>query len=107
MIENGADLNAKDNGGRTCLHYVAMKEGKPKDIRLAGLITNQQNINIQDNDGNTALHFAAEDSSLKMVECLISIGADLSLRNSRGETPAGLAELANRKAIRKVLNHGK
>jgi len=41
--------------------------------------------------GSTALHWAAEEGHLGMVELLVRLGADLTLRNVLDETPAAAA----------------
>lgn len=50
LIENGAEINIKDNDGNTPLHYAA-KRGFMGIIRL--LVENGADINAKNNDGQT------------------------------------------------------
>jgi ankyrin repeat protein len=101
LISKGADINLKNKYSYSPLHSVKSKEV----ARL--LIENGADVNATDSDGNTPLHevFMPEkdwtarikiganvsycDTNLKeLVEYLIEQGADVKVKNKRGETPS-------------------
>jgi hypothetical protein len=49
------------------------------------------NISFRDKQGNTALHYAAGMGRKKLVEILLDNGADETIKNVQGETPAKTA----------------
>jgi len=44
-----------------------------------------------DMHGNTAVHQAAASGSKKVLECFLSRGVDVDVKNARGHTPLDLA----------------
>ena len=49
--------------------------------------------------GNTAVHQAAAAGNLKVLECFLSRGVDVDVKNARGHTPMDLATEANTKKL--------
>ena len=65
------------------------------------------NSHNQQTHGWTALHMAAENGTVKAVETLIELGANLTSRSSNGHTPLHVAALGKRMPVMKVLlKHG-
>lgn len=84
-IENGEDLNQKDEvTGNTLLH-IASRSGKIKIVQL--LIYNGANVNEPNNSGMSALHYACNREHFKTARELVSSGANVNQRNSDGDTP--------------------
>lgn len=54
------------------------------------------NVNGQDYDGRTALGVAASQGELQAVKYLVQKGADLSIKDARGNDPLGDATRENR-----------
>jgi len=73
LIENGADVNAKDDDGWAPLHYVSVSGNK--DITEL-LIKSGADVNIKQNDGLTLLHYASISGYKKIVELLKKHGAE-------------------------------
>ena len=57
LISHDANINEKDNNGRTALHKAA-ENNRKETAEL--LISHHANINEKNKDGQTALHIAAE-----------------------------------------------
>ena len=49
-------------------------------------------VNAADANGNTALHLAAAKSFNRVIELLVAKGAQLNVKNKRGQTPLAVAE---------------
>ena len=87
-IRLGSDVNAKDNGNWTPLHWAAWY-GETKIAEM--LISKGADVNARDDFGWTPLHWAARNGHTKTVEMLISNGSDVNAKNNDGETPLHLA----------------
>ncbi|MBW2455743.1 MAG: ankyrin repeat domain-containing protein [Deltaproteobacteria bacterium] len=111
LITAKADLEAKDDDGRTPLHwggfaYVPQavhryaKIGEPHDttfhdpgpaVGMKLLLDAGARVDAVDARGNTPLHAAAEVGSLRGVEILLARGARAGVRNRAGQTALDLA----------------
>ena len=78
LIEQGADVNAKDKDGMTAL-IVASRNGHREVVEM--LISNGADVNAKDNSDWTALMRASIKGQSKIAELLIANGA---LVNSKG-----------------------
>ena len=79
MIQAKADINIKDNSGRTPLHYAAFNchmDAINALIQAAGVT----GINIPDNNGNTPLHCAAFYGHMEAIEAFIQAKADINMK---------------------------
>jgi len=65
LLDEGADVNARDEGGASPLHAAAFA-GHRNVIRL--LIKRGADINLEDNDGDTPLGFAKDDATAKLLK---------------------------------------
>ena len=52
-----------------------------------------------DMHGNTAIHQAAASGVREMIECYLSLGVDVEIKNARGHTPFDMATKADIKAL--------
>jgi ankyrin repeat protein len=75
LLEQGANIEAKDNNGLTAL-MLAAQEGYTDTINA--LLERGANIN-EHNDGKTVLMFAAENGHTHIVETLLQQGADTEI----------------------------
>ncbi len=88
LIENGADVNAKDNRNVTALHGASVF-GNMAAIRL--LVEHGADVNAQNNDGTAPLHMAARFSQYKAAQYLIDHGAIVKIYNKNRKIPLDFA----------------
>jgi len=84
LIKRGADVNARDNTGRTPLHF-ACQSGNINLVNM--LIENGALVNERDNRGRTPLHFAALSSDCKLIATLLLKGADDTIPDNDSKLP--------------------
>ncbi|MFC2104468.1 ankyrin repeat domain-containing protein, partial [Bacteroidota bacterium] len=104
LIESGADVNKKNDYGKTALMSSIIEcqfNNQTEIIKL--LLENGAKTNKQNNDGNTALHFAASFGSSDIVTLLIKHGANINITNKNGEKAIDVANRNNNYPIVKVL----
>jgi ankyrin repeat protein/Mg2+ and Co2+ transporter CorA len=99
LLKHGANVNAKDKGGRHILHIVAAAPTSAKykwddataDVVLAAPI----DVDAKDAQGRCALHWAASTSKRAIIRQLLNRrghkAADPNLRTSRGKTALHLS----------------
>ena len=81
MVKQGADVNMRDDYGRTPLH-IASAENHNIDMRV--LIDLGADINAQDNQGRTPLMYAAADGKRNAVALLVSKLANVNIEDVDG-----------------------
>jgi ankyrin repeat protein len=82
------DINKQNGDGETPL-ILAIKLRKINIIKV--LLAKDPNLDLQNADGNTALHLCAIFNYPEDAQLLLEHGADLSIRNNRGETVVSCA----------------
>ncbi len=99
LISHGADLNSTANLGTGCTPMMsAILYEQFEQARF--LIEAGTGLDIQDSKGLTALHYAAVQDAEDIVKLLLDKGADKSIKNKRGETPADLARKLKSSALK-------
>ena len=98
-------------GAEAKVLFKLLKEGKVKELKglidslqkrgTIGNLINQPDLSSE--DGNTLLHLAVQTDTLEVVELLLSLGANPSIKNSRNETPAHTAARSGNLEILKYL----
>jgi TonB family protein len=100
QLKNGADVNARDDEGKTPL-FPAIMFGNLELAEL--LITNGADVNARSTSGFTSMHFAAFGGDKKAIVLLIKYGADQNIKEQRGNTPLDIALSENNTELAEFL----
>ena len=98
LLEQQLDIDVKDDGGYTPLHWAVWK-GHDNIARL--LIGKGADLNIKDNQGETPFNFVRGHTA--MADTLIASGADLNARDRLGRSPLYTAIWGGCETIAKLL----
>ncbi|WP_341818977.1 ankyrin repeat domain-containing protein [Wolbachia endosymbiont (group B) of Phasia obesa] len=90
----------KSNGSQKKTTKVEKRLKKVKKYLREGADINAKDAN---NENNTPLHTAVDENNLKLIELLLSMGADVSSTNSDNKTPLAIAKDKGREDIVKLL----
>ena len=103
-IEQGADINARDEKGIDALVY-AIVHGHVEIVKL--LVEQGADVNSKNRDKETALmyaaHFATHKKHVEIVKLLIQAGADVNARDISGITALTVAQSNNHESAVRVL----
>ncbi|KAJ4129805.1 hypothetical protein NW768_006775 [Fusarium equiseti] len=134
LVERGADVNARNNMGQTCLWNnkldhpqleFLIKKGADVNVRsnhgetclwnyvldhqqLDLLIKKGANVNERSNDGQTCLFAFVPRHKHKLVELLCKSGVDVNVQDDKGDTclSAGFDPVMNTQTIEILFRHG-
>ncbi len=86
LIDNGADLNARDSAGMTALMWASKLDNRE---RLSLLISRGADINLKSPTGETALTEAYSTGNFDVAQILLANGAegDINCKDNSGNTP--------------------
>ncbi|CAN0384130.1 unnamed protein product, partial [Pylaiella littoralis] len=90
LVKAGANVNAETREGQTPLHHACMMQDRDT---IECLLRHGAVINTRDNDGCSILHAAStaigkQEISLELVDFLLIAGADETVMDNNGNTPA-------------------
>ena len=93
LLAKGADVNARDDEGRTALQTVMVRNNRNEAV-IDKLIAAGSDVNAADKSGDTVLMTALQYSAWQAAEKLIAAGAEVKVHGKNGKT-AMLAAVEN------------
>jgi len=85
LLDNEADVNAKDFAGCTALFYCVGENSNSQTIKLADmLLMAGARVNTRNRQGATALRYAVEAGNINSIEFLLEVGADPTIVDHDG-----------------------
>lgn len=101
LLENNANIEAKDNKGFTPLYYaVVMNDFDTVEF----LLDKGADVNTQNNIGNTPMHQVARKDRAEMFNILIKYGAKHDTKNIYGLMPIDFAIDSKNNTLIKLLS---
>ena len=98
MVQDGADVNARNKNGETPLHLVTNR------ALAQALIDAGADITARERFSYTPLHIACMDDKEEIIECLIHAKADVNALGDDEVTPLHLAQSAA--AVKLLVQNG-
>ena len=111
VSEGKANVDAENDDGSTPLHNLVRKMErsaiKSEDTEIIKFLVSKgkANINAKEDDGTTALHIAASSGNIELAKVLLSLGADINVRNNNGRTPQDIADTTKNTAMIQCLSN--
>jgi len=104
FVEQGTDIDAKDEMGWTPLYWAACTA---REEVAEYLIGKGARVDVKTNEQSTPLHQAALSGSTKLVESFISKGAGVNAKDNKGHTPLWYAQSrGNADVVDLLRKHG-
>ena len=100
LLENGADVDARDNLGDTICINVAGK-GNLEVIKL--LLENGADVNAKGMFSPTPLMNAVREENLEVIKLLLKKGADVNVKHGFSNQITAL-DIARKKGNEKIIN---
>lgn len=87
ILKYHPDVKKKDNGGRTALEFFVAQGKKPSSIEetIRALVEAGADVNAADDRGATPIFSACHN--IEALKPLVALGADLNAKDRFGETP--------------------
>ena len=101
LLNQGADIHAKDKFGWTPLHLAAAKENASATVEV--LLSQGADIHAKDKFGWTPLHSAASNNTYETAEILLNKGANVNATDNHGWTPLYWAARKNAYETAEIL----
>ena len=105
LMYAGADVTICDNEKHNVLHWAVFHRHHLVVEWILTFSSVRRIIDDADDDGCTALHLAAKKSGGEMCRKLIAAGAEMSLTDNKGKTPADYAGSSHRLNAARLLRN--
>jgi len=103
LLDNGADVNLRDNGGITALMQAVLKN-HPGCIKL--LLGKRANPSIKTDDGRSPILHAINDQNLDLVKQMLSVMFEVDLASDIWkEIQAAVKRLRNKDITTAIRSH--
>ena len=86
LVESGLDPNARDDRGRTVLHWAVGWHDAAALAATRALVEAGASPNVRDHSGRTPMQQAAARRNTQMIAALADVGADMNVHDARGRT---------------------
>jgi ankyrin repeat protein len=107
LVENGANVNAKNFGSSTPLHSVAMHSSDHNFAVIKYLVEQGADVNAKTSENSRPIHFAANAGHYETIKYLTDQKAELNIKTTHGSTPLHSAcNHANVDIIKFLIDHG-
>ena len=104
LLENGANVNAREPDGATALHWASHRA----DLEAATLLIGHgADVDITNDYGITPMALACQNGSAELVQALLHAGANANGVRPSGETALmTCARTGNEASVNALLSHG-
>lgn len=103
LIDQGINVNARDEVGKTALHWVAMA----KQEVVSALLVAGADVNAKDKWDRTPLHFVGATGSIENIQLLLDAGAGVNAKTANDWTPIhGAAKFGEADNVLVLLDAG-
>lgn len=104
LLDCGADVDSKDQDGRTALHR-ACTMGRLAVVKR--LLERGIDVNVRTDSGQIALHRAVQTGDEELVKALITHNSDINVQDDKGSTPLiDAIDLDKTSIALQLLQHG-
>ena len=107
LLKSGADVNSRDNNGRSPLHAVSGYRSEYSHSNVKLFLESGADVNARDNNDKTPLHNACKYGTSRSVKVLLESGADVNPKDNDGNIPLHIAcKYGNISLIKLLLEFG-
>jgi len=103
LLEQGVDVNTRDQWGQTALH-IAADRGNKEVVEL--LLEHGADVNSEDARNRTALYYSVEKGHKEVVELLLEHGTDVNAKDNWNWTPLHSAVYGHKDIAELLITEG-
>lgn len=107
LVEHGAVDDLIESDDPDVLNLFRAAYSYDSDTVLDILSRRPDIVDVKDKHGRTALHEACTQGDTKTVRALLTCGADVTIRDNNGQSPADRASAHNQRAVTRVIEKHK